>query len=537
MPATSRVKPSMGCAYVIVLLLGGLGIGMLIAAGNTYVRRGRMRDSTKVQAATGFALCVAAAGYMRFARKAVRKFEDEERRRTEFPEQPWKWRLEWCEPAIKSKDGAGVAHMWLAAALVCGISGPVAYAIVTDPAVPKPVYLVLFFPVIGVALLGNAIYRTLQWRKFGPTRLVLSTVPGSIGGYLGGVIEVPARVALERDASLVLRCIRRVTTGSGKQRQTTEDILWEREERIPAEKWLSGGGRTEIPVLFHIPERQPSTDLDTRNHQIIWRLSASAATPGVDFATAFDVPVFATGDTAPPPEAGGPALDVYRSPGVDEDLGAAGVTREGAAWRFEPRQLAVHKGASAAVALALTGLLGLFAGQNVHWAAWLVTAFLALLAWALAADLWFSRSELRIDGEEIVVREWRWRGLRERRVRRADVVDVRADETMRSGAAQYHRLLLVGRGADPAGAPLPDEPFRTRKVRYELRQLTGNPGADQPPRMARATELVRELSTLPRFEIAFAKHVRGKRVAETVRQMIAAEIRGARQPVTTASEP
>lgn len=526
----------MGCAYVIVLVLAGIGLWMVGAATDTYFRRSRVRGKTIAQAVVGVAFCSAAGAYVWYARRSVRAFEAEERRRSEFPHQPWKWRKQWSEPVIKSKDGAEAALAWLVAIFVSGVSAPVVTAVITQPNIPKAVYLALVFPVAGLLLLARAIYKTLQWRKFGPTRLVLSTIPGSIGGYVGGVIEVPARVALEHDAALTLRCIRRVTTGSGKNRSTSETVLWEREERIPAEKWLSGAGQTEIPVLFHTPADQPPTDLDTPNNQVIWRLTAVAATPGIDFETTFEVPVFATGDTAPPPEAGGPALNVYRSPDAPTDLGSAGVTHDPTGWKFEPRQLGVHKGVSAGVAVALTGLLGLFAGQNVHGAAWLVTAFMALLAWALAADLWFSRTELRIDGDEIVVRQWHWRGVREQRVRRADVADVRADKTMRTGATQYYRLLLIGRGADPAGPALPDEPFRTRKVRYELRQLSPDLGSARPQQMGQATELIRQLGELPRFEIAFAKHVRGKHVAEAVRQMVMSEVRGNRQPVATVSE-
>lgn len=531
MPAPARVKPSMGCAYAIFLLLGLIGVPFLWAAGDGFVR-GKTMESM-VPGVIGAILCTAGLLYVRHARGLGRRFDAEERRRAEFPNEPWKWRDEWLDPVIKSKDAAGVGLAWFLAVCVGGMSVAVVYALTTKPDVPKPAYLMLLVPVVGVALLVSALYKTLQWRKFGSPRLILSTLPGSIGGYLGGVIEVRAAVVPETDAGLALRCIRRVTTGSGKNRSTSEHVVWEREERIAAEKWMTALGRTEIPVLFHIPAGQAATDLDTPDNQLIWRLTASAAVPGVDFSTTFEVPVFNTGETAPPPAPNEPALDVYRPQRIDQAaLAQAGISRTNDGWKFDPAQLWAPKGISAAVAGALTWVLWSFIGHQVHWVPWTVTALFAWLAWLSTLNFWCARSEMRIEADQLVLREATWHGMRERRVRRADVADIRAERTMNIGVTSYYRLLLVGRGADASTPAAPNEPFATRKVRYEIRRLGRELGVDRPEQMgARGAELARQLAALPRFEICIAKHVRGSALAEAVRRMVLADVRGSREPV------
>ena len=56
----------------------------------------------------------------------------------------------------------------------------------------------------------------------------------------------------------------------------------------------SGRG-SAIPVQFIIPENQPET-FTAELPNFIWRLTAKAATPGVDFSAQFDIPVYKVTD-------------------------------------------------------------------------------------------------------------------------------------------------------------------------------------------------------------------------------------------------
>jgi hypothetical protein len=105
-------------------------------------------------------------------------------------------------------------------------------------------------------------------------------------------------------------------------------VLWEHEEDIARDKWITGTGGTRIPVLFYIPPGSPATDDADSNNEVVWRLAASAAVRGVDFAVRFKVPVYVTGETAPAPAPGAPLLEEYSAPALDAAaLLACGVRR------------------------------------------------------------------------------------------------------------------------------------------------------------------------------------------------------------------
>jgi hypothetical protein len=119
---------------------------------------------------------------------------------------------------------------------------------------------------------------------------------------------------------VVLRCIRRVTTG-GRDRPTSETILWEEERRVAGQVSRDSAGMgTVIPIAFAIPpDAQPCDDRDSSD-RILWRLEISAGVPGIDYGSSFEVPVFRTELSATPPSASEAALvdsvavDSYRQP-------------------------------------------------------------------------------------------------------------------------------------------------------------------------------------------------------------------------------
>lgn len=512
----------MGCGYVVfvVLLAGGLA---LLGLGASQLQRagGRATAAAIAPGIIGAGLTVGSLAYLRFARSTVRAAAAEAARRAQFPDQPWKWKKEWQGPAIASDSGATTAGLWFFAVVWNAISIPAAVMITLDKPAEKGAYFIYLFPLVGAGVLWAAIYQTIRLRKYGRTRFVPSALPGVIGGYLGGVIEVPARVVPEADARLSLKCLRRETRGSGKNRRTTENVLWEREELISREKWVTGAGGTRIPVLFYIPAGQPDTDDRDRDNEVVWRLTASAATPGVDFATQFDVPVFATGETAAPPEAGAPALEEYQVQQLDDAaLAACGVRREGGAFHFTSRHLPGTRFTTAVLALGLLGLLAWFGTQEIPGPVWAITLFFALIIWLVAGSVWFDRGELRVEaGDVVVIRPRPW-GTKVVRVPRAEVAGVRQDKSMASGETQYFRLSLVGAEGVDAATPGGHEPFAVRKLRFQLARAEKGDGSR--PR----AEILADLGRAPKFVVPFAGHIPGPGRAEQLAAMVMAAIRG-----------
>jgi hypothetical protein len=231
--STNRARPTMVGAYVFMVILGAISLGLLWAAEKGYRRYGTAATpAVAVPGLIGAGLFVLLLIYQRYARRLVATAEAEEARRAQFPDQPWKWKAERQAPSIESDTGGTAAGLCFFAILWNAFSFPAAWVILRDAHHEKAASFILLFPGIGLLLLWGAIYQTIKWRKFGRVRFVPTSLPGAIGGYLGGVIEVPARVSPDADANLALKCVHRVTTGSGKNRTTHETVLWEHEEAI-----------------------------------------------------------------------------------------------------------------------------------------------------------------------------------------------------------------------------------------------------------------------------------------------------------------
>lgn len=528
--SVTKVQPKMGCGYVLFVFLLAAGLGLLAIAVKNYAQADNIwTKNSVIPGVFGAALVLGAGAYLKFAKRLVREGREEAERRAQFPGQPWKWKKEWLQPVIEAKTGGSAAAMWVFGVFWNAISLPGAWVVLHDPHPKKGAYFVFLFPLVGLGLLASAIYQTVRWRKFGRVRFVPSTMPGAIGGYLGGVIEVPARVLPEADARLSLKCIRREIRGSGKSSSTTENVLWEHEVRIARDKWVTGLGGTQIPVLFYIPPECGGSDDSDRNNEVLWRLSASAEVPGVDFSTAFVVPVFATGETAPPPEAGHPLLEVYS----DEDLDAAalrrcGVRHEGNTFYFSASHLPGTRITTAVLTLGLLGLLGWYWGRGIHPMVWIVTIFFGLILSLFTLDVWCDGFELKIDGEGVEVTKRRPWGTKVTRVARSEVQSVSHQKSMSSGENQYYRLNLIGAaGTNPAG-PQAGESFLVRKLRHQLEQLQQQ-GQVAPEKMY---ELEREIMTglrrQPSFTVQFAKHIPGLTKAEAIGAMVLAAIKGSK---------
>ncbi len=87
----------------------------------------------------------------------------------------------------------------------------------------------------------------------------------------------------------MLSSVHRYRSGSGKNRSTHQDVLWQKSYRVALDR--SGPG---IPIAFQVPyDCEPTDDGDSDN-QRIWKLEVKAEVLGVDYHVEFEVPVFRT---------------------------------------------------------------------------------------------------------------------------------------------------------------------------------------------------------------------------------------------------
>jgi hypothetical protein len=239
------------------------------------------------------------------------------------PDQPWLWNPDWAGERIPASNRQA---MWVAVAMAVfwnTVSIPIAWWIILEETVGRgnlPALLVLVFPAIGIGLAVWAVISVFRRRKYGACELELATRPGVLGGRLAGVIHVPVHVRTDEGFRVDLTCVNRVTTGTGKNRSTSERVLYEDGLLIKRDLMEHDLERTVIPFLFGIPYAERATDSSDPDNTIEWRVSAQARTVGLDFATHFKVPVFMTDDSDETFTLDESALAAYTAPETPEDI-------------------------------------------------------------------------------------------------------------------------------------------------------------------------------------------------------------------------
>ncbi len=275
--------------------------------------------------------------------------------RPAHPAEPWMWREDWAAGRSVSEPRTSAVSM-LVFAILCSLltAALLFFAPEQLTRAGKRMHLDVILAVISVALLVAAGRQLVRSRKFGPSVLMLTTVPAPLGGRLQGTIET----ALPRgavDAVVRLACIRVTTSTSGENRTTTEHMLWQDEQAATGPFEPRPASRVAIPVRFELPADARPTQRVSGDEEIMWRLEATAALPGVDYAARFDVPVFAVAGAAAPapsPSAFTPAAGLPPSrPSVRVAPTASG----GTAFWFGPAR-------NGAAALAFTGFAAIFGG-------------------------------------------------------------------------------------------------------------------------------------------------------------------------------
>jgi Protein of unknown function (DUF3592) len=217
----------------------------------------------------------------------------------QFPKEPWKWRVEWLKPAIKSSQGIDaiteicIAIFWNAATF------PVLLVIPREVANGR--YLALTFlviPLIGIGLVGWAFVALARATRFAGTSLRLETMPGRPGAQLRGHISAPKALAGAPDVLLTLRCERTYvgslpsggTTTRNPGATGTEDI-WRFDWPGRTVSGQHPSGEVTVPVAVDLPRGYPNSWRGPGD-QFAWFLSASAPLKGADFSVEFEVPVF-----------------------------------------------------------------------------------------------------------------------------------------------------------------------------------------------------------------------------------------------------
>lgn len=273
-------------------------------------------------AGPGLAFGGVGAGIIAFAVYGHKVSRTKRSLRALYPEQPWRWKEAWAEGTVRSSNKASAYAAAAFAILWNVIAIPIAAMIIPQALREgeRAALLILVFPAVGVGLAAWAFVAILRWRKYGESIFQMTSVPGVIGGQLAGVVYTQVNLRPEDGFRVTLNCIRRYTTGSGKNRSTREDVVWQETRMLQRELLEHDITRSAIPVLFTIPYDAQETCDDNPSDCVLWRLEAEAAVPGVDYKAQFEVPVYKTADSRDNFVADETPLAAYQAP-VDIDAG------------------------------------------------------------------------------------------------------------------------------------------------------------------------------------------------------------------------
>lgn len=284
---------AVGCLFLFLLPFAGVGVFTGVQA----IRSAAAHDWGHAGFYAIFALTFGGVGFGGMVAAVIgkKRLAAREALEAKHADAPWLWRTDWAVGRADDASRQTAWFAWVFAALWNLISFPSAFLAVRE-AVQKgnhAALIALLFPVIGVGLLVWAVRATLRFRRYGVSRFDLTTLPGVIGHALAGTVRLAEVLRPEGGFQVSLSCLRQYESGSGKNRSTSETILWQDERQIM-------GVGTTIPIGFAIPADARATDERNPNDKIIWRLTVDADVPGVDYGSVFEVPVFRTAESDQP---------------------------------------------------------------------------------------------------------------------------------------------------------------------------------------------------------------------------------------------
>ena len=284
-----------GCVGVFALPFFISGVNLL-TAGVRALHRGEGAAGLLLTIGTGFtALSVAFVAviwvFMRNAQAAAR-------RRAVNPMQPWLWRDDWALRRVAEASPAARIALWVFALMWNAITIPMALLLARRFPHNPALAFIFLFAAVGLILLGAAVRGTLRQRKFGRSICAIDRLPIEPGQTLTGAVEHRGTQVPESGYRLVLACINRIVTGSGRSRSTSNETLWDAEQVVSGALAAPSPAGMRVPFSFEIAADAPSSDLDTPADMVLWQLTVTAALPGIDYAATFDLPVFATAGAA-----------------------------------------------------------------------------------------------------------------------------------------------------------------------------------------------------------------------------------------------
>jgi hypothetical protein len=361
-------------------------------------------------------------------------------------EKPWLERKDWATGHITSGASKSIILLWIFVIFWLAASTLIT-ALVVPPEVHRgnhAALIALIFPVIGVAVLVFAANTSLAWRRYGQSFFEMAAMPGALGGTLEGMIQVNARLRPEHGLHLRLSCFRRSTTGTGKNRSTTEKILWQDEKWLRPDLPQTDLNATGIPIYFKLPAGQPESTT-AMGDGIHWKLEASAKVRGPNYHATFEVPVFQVSGTPTPSDDPTAqyqmSLDEIRQL-IHSHIRVSDLADGGREFIFPAARNPGFASGATAFVLIWTTIVVFLIWKQAPLIFPLVFGVIDLLMAMFTFDLWVRRSRVVATPAQVQI-ETAWLSFKKRRALKvSEVVSIATDVGATAGHTAYYDLKI-----------------------------------------------------------------------------------------------
>jgi hypothetical protein len=364
------------------------------------------------------------------------------RLRAQHPNEPWLWRRDWTERAVRESLDAGGWCLWGFTILWNLMSLPLWFVVRWEWPMDAKTILMAAFPISGLGMLLLSIHHALRRHKYGLSLCRIDRSPIPLGSSLRGELDVRLHEAPPAGFAVRLANVRRTVTGSGKNRSVHESILWQDEQTITHGVMPAPNG-LRVPFRFDIPFDCAQCDVSSPSDSISWRLYATADVPGIDYQATFELPVFGTAER-------NEFADVPHSP---------------ASWQ-PPREITLG---SDEIVVRPSGSAADWIGYVVFFAVWygalalfrsfgapmivlvLFGGFAAIFV-LFAIDLLLGRTTITANRQSLTVRRtWLGLGLPRRTFPASEIVRVEHRMGATTGNRAYHAVKAVMRDGRTRG--------------------------------------------------------------------------------------
>jgi hypothetical protein len=212
------------------------------------------------------------------------------------PDRPWRATSRWQTFQVHDNPGGKIAGS-LAIALFTALFLSI-FVVVLHGDKSAPLFariIVALLCLIPAGALISAIYHILRHLKYGNATLAFRQLPFVIGAGNSAILHVREHIASTGGTELTLQCVRKEWVKRGKDYSEEERVLYSERKTVQSDLAEKSGRGSAIPVQFNIPAGQPDT-FTGEYPKIVWRLIATAATPGIDFSARFEIPVYHVAD-------------------------------------------------------------------------------------------------------------------------------------------------------------------------------------------------------------------------------------------------